>query len=128
MILPANHLFKVIQGATFDFRFQFRYGPQASVVPVDLTDYTGTWTITSFDGLTTYASYTTGASPGQSGVFFGGDLSDHTTGIIDLVIVGNDTAALSWTTAAYTFSVALPSESPVPLLEGHIAVIGTLPS
>ena len=128
MIQPAHHLFKLIAGATFNFRFQYLVADQPSVTPVDLSAYSALWTITSLNQAITYMEYPSGGIIGTSGVFFGGDLHDAKTGIIDLVITDFDTASLPWTAAAYILTVMPPTLITIPLLLGSLNVVGTLPS
>lgn len=127
MIISAHHTFKVVRGATFDFRLQYRLGPQTSVVPVDLSPYSAQWTITSLDGNTIYNQFDNGGIIGTSGVFFGGDSNDPTNGIIDLVLTEFDTIDITWTQAAYWLTVRPPTLQVIPLLSGSMAVTGTLP-
>jgi hypothetical protein len=116
MILPANHLLKYIPGVLFDFRFQYIQGPSGSTNPVDLTNYTAQWIVTDTNGaVITYHLGTTG----HSGIFFGGDGVDPTNGIIDLILIANDTTALLGP-ANYQFLVTPPEATSVPLLFGSI--------
>jgi hypothetical protein len=126
MIIPARHEFKIIAGAQFDFRFEYLLGSPESRVPIDLTDYAATWTITSLDGQTTFATYTSGGEPGSSGVFFGGS-GDPSNGIIDLIITATDTGDLSWTQAVYWLTMTPPDSGTIPLLQGSIIVTAALP-
>jgi hypothetical protein len=126
MIIPTRHQFKMIAGAAFDFRFVYLLGPPSSQVPIDLSEYLATWTITSLDGLTMYASYTGPSQPSSSGVFFGGSTNDPTTGIIDLIITAEDSTTQSWTQANYMLSVTPPDQQTVPLMQGTIIVTAAL--
>lgn len=128
MILPANKLFRLIRGVTFDYRFSFLLGAPGSSTGFNLTGYTASWVLTSTDNLTTLATYTTGAASGHSGVFFGGDNNDPTNGIIDLVISDTDTAALIWTRAYHQLALTAPDTTRIELIKGGINVIGTLPT
>jgi hypothetical protein len=143
-VLPINKYFRVILGATFDYPFQYLSGVPGNATPVDLTGYTGAWTLHTPDGIVTY---TTGASPGESGVFFSMAESPHypmptlypaptdypgpliyaSTGVIDLVISASDTAAITWKTIKYNLSITSPLSVVTNLLTGSINVTNTLP-
>jgi hypothetical protein len=135
-MFPLPKLFQVTKGSLFDYRWQYVYGDPASNAPVDLTPYTATWVIASADGATIYETYTSGGTPGTSGVFFGGDTDDPHTGIIDLVITASDTRAISWTTARHYFTLTGSGSTyfspgnygPLLVMQGGIGIIGTLPS
>lgn len=120
MIIPSNHLFKYIPGVVFDFRFQYIAGPAGSTNPVNLTNYSGQWIVTDSNGAHTYGM----GVPGHTGVFFGGDTADPTNGIIDLIMIANDTTALS-TPASYQFTLTPNGGNVVPLLFGGMVNIDT---
>lgn len=116
MIQPANHLFSYVPGVQFDFRFEYITGPAGSSQPVNLTNYLPAWYITNIDGMVT--EYNLGVA-GHSGVFFGGTQADPTNGIIDLVLIDNDTTALLGP-ASYQFYLTPPGGTAIPLLTGGI--------
>jgi hypothetical protein len=121
--LPAPKLLKVIKGATFDYTFQMLSGVVGNAESIDLTGNTGIWTIIPNNG--NPIIYTTSASPGSSGVFFGGNTNDPTNGFIQLMITASDTTAIAWTTGTYTFSLSDGGVVTV-LLGGGIGVVGIL--
>ncbi len=116
MVLPSNHLLKYVPGVEFDFRFQYIAGSAGSTTPVNLTNYLPTWIITDVNGdITSYNL----SVPGHSGVFFGGDTNNLTTGIIDLILISNDTTALL-EPAQYQFNITPNDGAEIPLLFGAI--------
>lgn len=122
MIIAANHLLKYVPGVEFDFRFQYLAGPAGSTNPIDLSAYTATWTVTDVNGsITTYGL----GVAGHSGVFFGGSANTPTNGIIDLVLIANDTTALLGP-AEYQFVVTPNNSAPVPLMSGSITNANTV--
>jgi hypothetical protein len=120
MILPIPKYFRILKGVTFDYPFQYLVGSSTTSSPVNLTGYTGIWTITYTGGSTVYNS---SASPGQSGVFFGGQSNQPTNGMINLIINRTDTAVIPWKTATYTFQLIDTLNNEYQLLNGGIGVI-----
>ena len=114
---------------TFDYPFQYLVGTLNASAPIDLTGYTGSLILTSTNGLTVYSRYNSSASPGTSGVFFGGQSHTPTNGIIDLVIIAADTAAITWPSpASYTFSLTDTHSVVSLVLTGTFGIVGTLPT
>lgn len=94
---------------------------------MNLTGASASCALTSWNGLTTYQTLVSGATPGTSGIFFGGDESDPTNGIIDIVIVFTDTAAFTWKYARYNLALTTTVFGLQRLMYGSFAVVGSLP-
>lgn len=124
MLLPASKLLKVVKGVTFDYPFQYFIGTPQNFTIQNLTGWHGAWIITwESPGSGGQTTLTTGNSPGESGVFFGGPTDDPTTGRIDLVIVPTDTAMIPWTIATYILNLTDPLNNEYQLLAGGIGVV-----
>jgi hypothetical protein len=94
---------------------------------VDLTGATGSMALSSWDDSVTYLTLTSGATIGQSGLFFGGNQSDPTDAIIDIVISATDTAAINWKYARYNLVLTTTTFATQRLMYGQFAVVGFLP-
>jgi hypothetical protein len=94
---------------------------------VDLTAATASCALTSWDGSITYLTLTSSASPGTSGLFFGGNQVDPTDGIIDIIIKPSDTNAFTFKYARYNLSLTTGTFGQQRLMYGQFAVIGFLP-
>lgn len=128
MVLPVLKNFSVGKGVGFDYRWQWNQGAPSSSVPTNLTLYNASLVIANFNASVTYLTLTNGVGQGRSGIFYGGSTGDPTNGIIDIIIIGTDTAAFTFQNARYTLAmipIANPSQ-PVWLLYGAFSVIGAL--
>jgi hypothetical protein len=121
MILPAPKYFRIVKNITFDYRFTYATGTSIEPAAIDLTGYIGSLVLTLSNG--DLITYTTGGSPGTSGVFFGGDNDDPTNGIIDLIITATDTGNIEWTQATYSFEIIDPLANVYLLLVGGFGVV-----
>lgn len=124
MLLPASKLLKVIGGVTFNYPFQYFLGSPQNFAIQNLTGWSGAWTITWTKPSPGRLTLTTGATPGTSGVFFGGPSNDLTNGRINLVLVPTDTATIPWTVATYILNLTDPLNNVYQLLKGGIGVVG----
>lgn len=124
-MLPVFKAFTITQGSPFLYRFQFMQGVPTSGLPIDLTDAVGQLLIKSGGGAT-YLTLNSGVATGHTGIFFGGDDADPTSGIIDLVIAAADTTGLSWTYGQYTMALTTELLGLQPILRGTFAVIGSI--
>jgi hypothetical protein len=127
MILPVLKNFTVTKGVTFDYGWQWLAGIPGSNAPQPLNGYTGRMSITDWNASVTYQTLVTGNTQPASGIYFGfsGDPSD---GVINILISATDTAAFTFTTARYNFSVTAEDGITVTrLLYGTVVVDGSLP-
>lgn len=123
IILPVLKNFSCAQGVGFDYRFQWLQGSPNSALPEDLSTYTATMPLTNYNGGTTYQTLTSSASPGQSGLFFGGDTHTPADGIIDIVLIGSDITALPVSNVRYKLWLTPTSGQPIWLMYGVFTVI-----
>jgi hypothetical protein len=124
-VLPANKLLKIVRGTSFDYGFQYLLGTPGSALPADLTGFTANWVISPSGAAPVI--YTTTLNGYGSGVIFGGG-TDPTTGIIDLVIAYQDTAAIDWMVGIYSLALMTPAGNTViQIMVGSIGVVGSLP-
>lgn len=125
MLLPVLKNFSVAKGVGFDYRFQWNQGIPISDVPTNLSLYEGVLTISNYNGSMVYSVLTSGATSGESGIFYGGASQTPSNGIIDIVIIEADTYALDFSTARYKFMMtptANPTQ-PVWLMYGTFTVL-----
>ena len=93
-------------------------------LPYNLSLYTAACAITNFNNTTTYKTLVSGATGGTSGIFYGGATSDPTDGIIDIVLIGTDITAFTFTNARYKL-IMTPTGvgQPIWLMYGVFTVI-----
>ena len=127
MILSVLKMFTVTKADLFDYRFQYQQGVPGTGQSVNLTAATASCALTSWDGLTTHQTLVSGATPGTSGLFFGGSNSDPTNGIIDIVIIPADTTNFTWKYARYNLALTTTAFGLQRLMYGSFAVVGFLP-
>jgi hypothetical protein len=127
IILPVLKTFAFTRGVDFLYRYQYLQGVPTSARPINLTGASATLTLTSWDGLTTYKTLTSGATPGTSGIFFGGGTHNPLDGTIDIVIVAADTSTFTWKYARYNMSLITTLCGDQRLLYGSFGGQGFLP-
>jgi hypothetical protein len=127
MFLPVYKPFTVTPGIPFGYRFLYAQGRPGSSTPTNLTGWSGQLRITNGSGTTVYLTLSTGASPGTTGIFLGGDTNTPANGLIDLVIDATDAALITWSYARYGLQMTDTSNVPRPLLYGSFTAVGFLP-
>jgi hypothetical protein len=95
--------------------FKYLKGTSESGTQVDLTNCTGTWTITWTDGS---VAYTNDDSVDGTGVFF----PNPPQGFINLTLSADATTEIPWTFATYTFDLIDPVNGEYRLLDGGIGI------